>query len=152
MICLIQRVISSEVTISEKKISKINKGILILLGIHKNDTNSDLDYIVKKTTNLRIFEDQKKNMSLSIQDINGEILIVSQFTLCAETKKGRRPSFINAAKPKEAKKLYDKAIEKFRKMNLKVETGQFGENMNVNLVNQGPVTIIINSKDNKNEN
>ena len=152
MICLIQRVISSEVTISEKKISKINKGILILLGIHKNDTNSDLDYIVKKTTNLRIFEDQKKNMNLSIQDINGEILIVSQFTLCAETKKGRRPSFINAAKPKEAKKLYDKAIEKFRKMNLKVETGQFGENMNVNLVNQGPVTIIINSKDNKNEN
>tara|TARA_B100001741_G_scaffold151471_1_gene125098 strand:- start:43 stop:501 length:459 start_codon:yes stop_codon:yes gene_type:complete len=152
MICLIQRVISSEVTISEKKISKINKGILILLGIHKNDTNSDLDYIVKKTTNLRIFEDQKKNMNLSIQDINGEILIVSQFTLCAETKKGRRPSFINAAKPKEAKKLYDKAVEKFRKMNLKVETGQFGENMNVNLVNQGPVTIIINSKDNKNEN
>ena len=152
MICLIQRVISSEVTISEKKISKINKGILILLGIHKNDTNSDIDYIVKKTTNLRIFEDQKKNMNLSIQDINGEILIVSQFTLCAETKKGRRPSFINAAKPKEAKKLYDKAIEKFRKMNLKVETGKFGENMNVNLVNQGPVTIIINSKDNKNEN
>ena len=152
MICLIQRVISGEVTISEKKFSKINKGILILLGIHKNDTNSDLDYIVKKTTNLRIFEDQKKNMNLSIQDINGEILIVSQFTLCAETKKGRRPSFINAAKPKEAKKLYDKAIQKFRKMNLKVETGQFGENMNVNLVNQGPVTIIINSKDNKNEN
>tara|TARA_B100000131_G_scaffold57348_1_gene52662 strand:+ start:2380 stop:2838 length:459 start_codon:yes stop_codon:yes gene_type:complete len=152
MICLIQRVISSEVTISEKKISKINKGILILLGIHKNDTNEDLDYIVKKTTNLRIFEDKKKNMNLSIQDINGEILIVSQFTLCAETKKGRRPSFINAAKPKEAKKLYDKAIEKFRKLNLKVETGQFGENMNVNLVNQGPVTIIINSKDNKNEN
>ena len=87
MICLIQRVISSEVTINEKKISKINKGILILLGIHKNDTNADLDYIVKKTTNLRIFEDQKKNMNLSIQDINGEILIVSQFTLCAETKK-----------------------------------------------------------------
>ena len=152
MICLIQRVISSEVTISDKFFSKINKGILILLGIHKNDTNSDLDYIVKKTTNLRIFEDKKKNMNLSIQDINGEILIVSQFTLCAETKKGRRPSFINAAKPKEAKKLYDKAIEKFRKLNLKVETGQFGENMNVNLVNQGPVTIIINSKDNKNEN
>ena len=152
MICLIQRVISSEVIISKKIFSKINKGILILLGIHKNDTNSDLDYIVKKTTNLRIFEDQKKNMNLSIQDINGEILIVSQFTLCAETKKGRRPSFINAAKPKEAKKLYDKAIKKFRKMNLKVETGQFGENMNVNLVNQGPVTIIINSKDNKNEN
>ena len=152
MICLIQRVISSEVTISEKFFSKINKGILILLGIHKNDTNEDLDYIVKKTTNLRIFEDKKKNMNLSIQDINGEILIVSQFTLCAETKKGRRPSFINAAKPKEAKKLYDKAIEKFRKMNLKVETGQFGENMNVNLVNQGPVTIIINSKDKKNEN
>ena len=152
MICLIQRVISSEVTISEKFFSKINKGILILLGIHKNDTNEDLDYIVKKTSNLRIFEDKKKNMNLSIQDINGEILIVSQFTLCAETKKGRRPSFINAAKPKEAKKLYDKAIEKFRKLNLKVETGQFGENMNVNLVNQGPVTIIINSKDNKNEN
>ena len=152
MICLIQRVISSEVTISEKFFSKINKGILILLGIHKNDTNEDLDYIVKKTTNLRIFEDKKKNMNLSIQDINGEILIVSQFTLCAETKKGRRLSFINAAKPKEAKKLYDKAIEKFRKLNLKVETGQFGENMNVNLVNQGPVTIIINSKDNKNEN
>ena len=152
MICLIQRVISSEVIINENFFSKINKGILILLGIHKNDTNEDLDYIVKKTSNLRIFEDKKKNMNLSIQDINGEILIVSQFTLCAETKKGRRPSFINAAKPKEAKKLYDKAIEKFRKMNLKVETGQFGENMNVNLVNQGPVTIIINSKDNKNEN
>ena len=152
MICLIQRVIRSEVIINENFFSKINKGILILLGIHKNDTNEDLDYIVKKTSNLRIFEDKKKNMNLSIQDINGEILIVSQFTLCAETKKGRRPSFINAAKPKEAKKLYDKAIEKFRKLNLKVETGQFGENMNVNLVNQGPVTIIINSKDNKNEN
>ena len=152
MICLIQRVISSEVIINENFFSKINKEILILLSIHKNDTNEDLDYIVKKTSNLRIFEDKKKNMNLSIQDINGEILIVSQFTLCAETKKGRRPSFINAAKPKEAKKLYDKAIEKFRKMNLKVETGQFGENMNVNLVNQGPVTIIINSKDNKNEN
>ena len=149
MICLIQRVKKSEVLVQNRIVSQIKRGILIFIGIEKDDSRLDIEYIVKKTLNLRIFPNEKNNMNLSIKDINGEILIVSQFTLCAEIEKGRRPSFVNAEKPEKAKVLYDKIIEKFDKINLKVKTGIFGANMDVNISNDGPVTIIINSKEKK---
>ena len=152
MICVIQRVDNSEVMIINKVISKIKKGLLIFVGIEKSDTKLDLEYIVKKTLNIRIFPDKKNNMNLSVKDVNGEIMLVSQFTLCADTKKGRRPSFNNAASPSKAILLYNDIIKKFKETNLNVKTGEFGENMNIKISNSGPVTIILNSKDNDYEN
>ncbi len=152
MICLIQRVNHSEVLIKGKVFSKINTGLLIFLGIEKEDTKEDLDYIIKKTINLRIFPDEQNKMNLSIKDINGEILIVSQFTLCADIRKGRRPSYIKAAEPEKANLLYLEMIKRIQNLNINVKSGKFGENMKVNIVNNGPLTIIINSKDKKNEN
>ena len=152
MICVIQRVNHCKVLINKELISKINNGMLIFIGIESNDSKSDIEYIVKKTSNLRIFSDEKNEMNLSIKEINGEILIVSQFTLCANMSKGRRPSFIRAAKPEKAKFFYENIIDKFKDMKLNVKSGRFGGNMNVNISNDGPVTIIINSKDKNNEN
>ena len=152
MICVIQRVDKSKVLINNNVISEIKKGLLVFIGIENTDTKTDLEYIVKKTLNIRIFPDAKKNMNLSVQDIDGEIMIVSQFTLCADTSKGRRPSFINAAIPSKAELMYDDIIKKFKSMNVNIKTGEFGENMNVKISNNGPVTIILNSKDCNNEN
>ena len=152
MIAVIQRVNSASISIKKKIISKIKKGLLIFIGIEKSDTIIDIEYIIKKTSNLRIFSDQKKNMNLSVQDIKGEILLVSQFTLCANIKQGRRPSFKNAELPQKAKLLYNNIINKFKDLNLVIETGEFGANMDVKINNNGPVTIIINSKDNDHEN
>jgi len=149
MLCVVQRVKKCEVLINKKTISQINRGMLILVGIEKNDSILEIEYIVKKISNLRIFSDQNNNMNLSIKDINGEILIVSQFTLCADISKGRRPSFIKAEKPKQAKNIYKDIIKKLKNNNLNVKSGIFGENMNVNLCNDGPVTLIINSKEKK---
>ena len=106
MICVVQRVNNSKVLIEKKTISEIKNGLLIFIGIEKSDKKTDIEYIVKKTLNIRIFPDKKNNMNLSVKDVNGEIMLVSQFTLCADTKKGRRPSFNNAASPSKAKLLY----------------------------------------------
>ena len=140
---VIQRVIKSSVRINNKEVAKIGKGFLILLGISKDDNFEKADYIIKKIYNLRVFSDENDKMNLSIQDINGELLIVSQFTLYADCKKGNRPSFINAAPPEEAEKIYEYFINECKKNNLKVETGEFGADTKVELINDGPVTIIL---------
>lgn len=140
---VIQRVIKSSVSINNKEVAKIGNGFLILLGISKDDNFEKADYIIKKIYNLRVFSDENDKMNLSIQDINGELLIVSQFTLYADCKKGNRPSFINAAPPEEAEKIYEYFINECKKNNLKVETGEFGADMKVELINDGPVTIIL---------
>lgn len=140
---VIQRVIKSSVRINNKEVAKIGKGFSILLGISKDDNFEKADYIIKKIYNLRVFSDENDKMNLSIQDINGELLIVSQFTLYADCKKGNRPSFINAAPAEEAEKIYEYFINECKKNNLKVETGEFGADMKVELINDGPVTIIL---------
>ncbi len=146
MIALIQRAKSGSVTIGDQKYSEIGQGMVILLGVIEKDTDSEIDKLVEKIINLRIFADQDGKMNLSILDTKGEILAVSQFTLAADLKKGRRPSFINAKEPIEAKRLYELFVESLRKQNIKVETGEFGANMQVTLVNDGPVTIIVDTQ------
>ena len=146
MKAVIQRVSSASVTVADKKISEIGSGLLILLGIAKEDEERDIDYLVKKTAGLRIFKDGGKNMNLSIQDVGGEILVVSQFTLCADTQKGRRPAFIGAAEPKMAENMYNQYCHKLQLMNIPVSKGQFGASMDVGLINDGPVTIILDSQ------
>ena len=147
MKAVIQRVKSASVSVDDKIIGEIATGFLILLGVEQSDTQDDLDYLVKKIIGLRIFKDDNKNMNLSIQDIGGEALVVSQFTLCADTSRGRRPSFIKAANPKEADSMYQQFCEQLKMNNLSVQTGKFGAIMDVSLVNDGPVTIILNSRE-----
>lgn len=146
MKAVVQRVLLASVSVEGVQISSINKGFLILLGVTKDDSLMDLDYLVKKTAGLRIFNDDDENMNLSIQDVNGKALVVSQFTLCADTRKGRRPSFINAAPPELADSIYRQYCEKLRGENIPVVTGQFGAMMEVSLINDGPVTIVLDSK------
>lgn len=140
---LIQRVSKASVKVEGKCVGKINKGFLVFLGITHGDTKDNVDYLVNKLYNLRVFEDENEKMNLSIKDINGEILIVSQFTLYADTSHGNRPSFINAAKPDEANELYEYFIEKAKQTGLKIEVGIFGADMKVELLNDGPVTILL---------
>jgi D-tyrosyl-tRNA(Tyr) deacylase len=149
MKAVIQRVSSASVTVADKKISEIGSGFLILLGIAREDEEGDIDYLVKKTAGLRIFKDDRQNMNLSIQDVGGEILVVSQFTLCADTRKGRRPTFVGAAKPNMAENMYDQYCQKLQLLNIPVSKGQFGASMDVELINDGPVTIILNSLEDK---
>ena len=141
---VIQRVTSSSLYIEGSLISQIQKGLVVLIGISKSDTENVIEKLVKKLLNLRVFEDENSKMNNSILDIGGEILLVSQFTLYADTTKGNRPSFINAADPKNAELLYNKFLEK---LNIvfgdNIKTGKFGANMQIELVNDGPVTIII---------
>jgi D-tyrosyl-tRNA(Tyr) deacylase len=144
---VIQRVASASVAVDGETISKIAAGFLILLGVEQGDKEDDLNYLVKKTVGLRIFKDDNNNMNLSIQDINGEALVVSQFTLCADTSRGRRPSFIRAASPEDADQMYQQYCEQLTVNNISVQTGKFGAMMDVSLVNDGPVTIILNSRD-----
>jgi D-tyrosyl-tRNA(Tyr) deacylase len=146
MRALIQRVAEAGVDIEGNNIAGIGKGILVFLCIEKGDTERDLAYLVKKISNLRIFEDTQKKMNLSIQDINGEVLVVSQFTLSADCKKGNRPSFDSAEEPAKSKKIYMEFIDKLRENALKVATGDFGTYMQVYLINDGPVTVMLNSK------
>lgn len=141
-----QRVKSASVTVDTKIISSINHGFLVLLGVESGDTDADTDYIVNKIVGLRIFEDADEKMNLSIQDIKGEIIIVSQFTLAGDARKGRRPSFSNAMEPNEANKMYMKVVEQIRQMGINVGTGEFGAMMDVALVNSGPVTILLDSR------
>jgi D-tyrosyl-tRNA(Tyr) deacylase len=146
MKALIQRVTSAKVLIEGNLYSEIGKGILVLLGVEKGDTDKDVEYIVKKVSHLRIFEDANKKMNLSAIDIKGEFLVISQFTLSADYRKGNRPSFDHAEEPARARELYLQFIDGLRKSRLLVKSGDFGAYMQVHLVNDGPVTILLDSK------
>ena len=143
---VVQRVKHASVTINGTVNGKINNGFLVLLGVQSTDSEQDVDYLVKKVTNLRIFSDENDKMSLSLKDVNGELLIVSQFTLYANCKEGNRPSFVEAAKPDIAIPLYEYFVSECKKIIPVVETGLFGADMKVDLLNDGPVTIIMDSK------
>lgn len=144
---VIQRVSQAKVEVNNETIGKIGRGLMILLGIENADTQEDIDWLVHKIKNLRIFNDENGVMNRSLLDIQGEVLIISQFTLHAKTKKGHRPSYIHAAKPDIAIPLYESFIETFKKhINTRVATGKFGAMMEVSLTNSGPVTIIIDTK------
>ena len=140
---LVQRVKKASVEVENKIVGKIDKGFLVLIGITHTDTKQEADYLIKKLTKLRIFEDENQKMNLDINQINGQLLLISQFTLYANTKDGNRPAFIEAAKPDYANELYEYIIEELKKTNIKVETGIFGADMQVSLVNDGPVTIML---------
>ena len=143
---VVQRVTRADVTVDNKIVGKINKGFLVLLGIKTIDTKQDVDYLVRKLINLRIFSDENDKMNLSLKSVNGELLIISQFTLYGECKKsGNRPSFSDSAKPDIAIPLYEYFIEECKKQIPVVQTGIFGADMKVNLLNDGPVTIILDS-------
>lgn len=148
MRAVVQRVSSSKVIVDESTIGEINKGLLVLLGVTHEDTSQDVDYLLEKIINLRIFEDENEKMNLSLKDVNGELLVVSQFTLYGDCKKGRRPNFTNAAKPDLATNLYEEFVAKAKKQDIKVGTGKFGAHMMVELVNDGPVTMLIDSQKN----
>jgi D-aminoacyl-tRNA deacylase len=147
MRAVIQRVIRASVMIDGKIYSQIENGLLIFLGIENSDNNDDIDWLCGKIIGLRIFNDNQGIMNLSLQEINGEIMVVSQFTLFASTKKGNRPSYIKASKPEYAIPLYEKFINEIELTNgLSVKSGQFGADMQIDLINDGPVTIIIDTK------
>lgn len=144
---VIQRVSKASVSIENKRVASIDKGLLVLLGIVNEDTQEDIDWLCNKITNLRIFADANGVMNTSVQDIDGAVIVVSQFTLHAATKKGNRPSYIKAAKPDIAIPLYELFVKKLESILGKpVQTGEFGANMQVELINDGPVTIIVDSK------
>ena len=150
MIAVIQRVSSASVTIENIVKDKIGHGLLILLGIETTDNQQDIDWLVQKIVNLRIFNDINNVMNINIKDTNGEILLISQFTLHASTKKGNRPSYIKAARPEVAVPLYKTFIKSLEiALDKAIQTGTFGANMQVSLTNDGPVTIIIDSKEKK---
>ena len=141
---VVQRVKNAKVEVEGKVVGKIDKGFLVLLGVTHNDTEEQADYLAKKLCGLRVFTDENDKMNLSLKDVGGELLIVSQFTLYADCSQGNRPSFINAAKPDQAEKLYEYFCNQCnQKYNIKVEKGIFGADMKVSLLNDGPVTIII---------
>ncbi len=148
MKAVIQRVAYSSVKIDGREVGKTGKGFMIFLGVEQGDTKADADKLIKKIPVLRIFEDENGKMNLSCLDIDGEILVVSQFTLCADCSHGRRPSFIKSAPPDTANELYMYVVDELRKSGVKkVDTGEFGADMKVTLLNDGPVTIILDSKD-----
>ena len=141
---VVQRVINSSVEVDGKIVGKSDRGLMLLVGFTEGDSSKEIDWMVDKVINLRIFEDENDKMNLSIKDINGSILSISQFTLYADSKKGNRPSFINAMKPDEASKLYDYFNQELSKY-IEVNTGIFGADMKVEIYNDGPVTIILDS-------
>ena len=144
---VIQRVLEAAVSVDEKNIAEIKNGLLILLGIEQEDLKEDADWLCKKISDLRIFDDADGVLNLSVKEIKGEAIVVSQFTLHASTKKGNRPSYIKAAKPDVAIPLYEYFVAALEKeMNAKIQTGKFGADMKVSLINDGPVTIIIDTK------
>jgi D-tyrosyl-tRNA(Tyr) deacylase len=144
---LIQRVSEASVSVEEKIVGQISRGFLLLLGVAEDDSESDLEYLLKKVPALRVFPDKEGRMNLSIEEVQGEILVVSQFTLIADTAKGNRPSFFRAAKPLKANSFYENFVEKIKNTGLRIQTGVFGAEMKVSLVNDGPVTILLDSKE-----
>lgn len=140
---VVQRVKNAKVDIEGKTVGAIDKGFLVLLGVTHNDTKDTADYLVKKLCNLRVFEDENQKMNLSLKDVNGKLLIVSQFTLYADCSGGNRPSFVNAAKPEMANELYEYFCNKCKENGVEVQKGIFGADMKVSLLNDGPVTIIL---------
>ena len=144
---VIQRVKNASVEVDNKIVGSINKGFLVLIGITHTDTKEIADVLINKLIKLRVFEDENEKMNLALNDINGELLLISQFTLYADCRKGNRPAFIDAAKPDYANKLYEYIIEECKKQEINVQTGIFGADMKVNLLNDGPVTIILDSSD-----
>ena len=146
MLLVVQRCKSEEVFVSKKVIAKIKLGLVLLLGIEKKDSLKDVISLINKVALLRVFNDDNNKINLSINDVKGSILVVSQFTLCADTTKGRRPSFINSAKPVKAEKLYNSFILELKKRGIKCKSGTFGAYMELKLNNDGPFTLILNSK------
>ncbi|MBM7701405.1 D-aminoacyl-tRNA deacylase [Metabacillus iocasae] len=143
---VVQRAKNAKVTVDEKVVGEIEKGVMLLVGVTHSDTKEDAAYVADKIANLRIFEDESQKMNLSLLDINGEVLSVSQFTLYGDCRKGRRPNFMDAAKPDYANDIYNTFNEALAQKGLKVETGSFGAMMDVSFTNDGPVTLIIESK------
>lgn len=144
---IIQRVKKSTVEVDNKIVGKIDKGFLVLIGITHEDTKEIADIMIKKLLNMRVFNDENDKMNLALKEVNGELLLVSQFTLYADCKKGNRPGFTNAAKPEYANELYEYIIEKCKENGYSVQTGIFGADMKVELLNDGPVTIVLDSKE-----
>ena len=147
MIAVIQRCTHARVMIDNRTLGEIQNGLVILLGVKQNDTDNDAEFLANKISNLRIFNDQNDRMNLSIQDVKGSALVVSQFTLCGDTRKGRRPSFMKAALPDEGNRLYEYFMDKLELNEVNVKSGEFGAMMNVQLVNNGPVTFVLDSDD-----
>ena len=140
---VVQRVKKAKVTVEDKIVGEIDEGLLVLLGVKPTDTEKTADYLVKKLCNLRVFKDENDKMNLNIKQVQGSLLIVSQFTLYANCKEGNRPSFTDAAKPDKANELYEYFCNKCRENEIEVQTGEFGAHMQVELLNDGPVTIIL---------
>ena len=147
MIAVLQRTLKASVAVDDKIVGNINSGLVILLGIKKGDSKEDADYLAQKISRFRMFNDNTNKMNRSILDIQASALVISQFTLCADTKKGRRPSFLNAESPELSKKLYEYFKVSLRQLGILVESGQFGSLMKVKLVNDGPVTFVLDSKE-----
>ena len=148
MRAVLQRVSRAEVTVDGRAIGRIGRGFLVLLGVAKDDTEADAEFITARTLAMRVFADAAGKMNLALSQVGGELLVVSQFTLLADTESGRRPSFIRAAPPDQARRLYEHFLSLVRKAGVRVETGEFGAMMAVSLVNDGPVTIILDSRPN----
>ena len=146
MRAVVQRVTEASVKVDENIVGKINEGLMVLLGVGNDDNEKDLDYLVEKVLGLRIFQDENDKMNLSLLDVKGELLVVSQFTLYGDVRKGKRPSFSTSASPEIGNKYYEEFINKTRALGVKTETGIFGAHMDVSLVNNGPVTILLDSK------
>ena len=147
MRALLQRVVEASVDVDGQEVGRIGPGLLVLLGVSKEDKEADAEYLVEKLVNLRIFSDSQNRFNLSALDVGAEILLVSQFTLYAETRKGRRPDFTNAAQAQDAQRLYEHAADLLQRQGVKVATGRFQEHMQVRLQNDGPVTILLDSAD-----
>lgn len=143
---VIQKVSEASVSVKGETLGAIKKGFMLLVGVGQEDDDTDVDYLARKIANLRVFEDEEGKMNLALKDVEGEILSISQFTLLANTKKGNRPSFVEAAAPETGDLLYEKLNSALRDKGFKVQTGQFGAHMQVHLINDGPVTILIDSK------
>ena len=143
---VVQRVKRAKVSVDNNVIGQIDHGIMLLLGVDESDEEKDLEYMCDKVVNLRIFEDENGKMNKSLMDVNGSLLVVSQFTLLGDARKGRRPSFIQAAVPDKAIPMYEKFISNMKNLNIVTQSGEFGANMQVELVNDGPVTILLDSK------
>ncbi|WP_423189399.1 D-aminoacyl-tRNA deacylase [Alkalibacterium sp. f15] len=146
MRAVIQRAKEANVRVENEIVGEINRGLVVFIGVEDDDGEEDINYLVRKISNLRIFEDEEDKMNLSVKDVDGAILSISQFTLHADTKKGNRPSFVAAAKPDYADKVYNQFNELLSEQGLRVETGEFGKHMEIDFINDGPVTILIDSK------